>query len=274
MSNTVGRKASSNPYPRAAVVALCFLILYSVQCHEATYRPTANPTPSGVYASFAASDPFEFLKMCRRHYVEHVHDYRCRFIKQERINGTMSGEQHIDVLFREEPYSVDMQWVKNPGPARRVNYVVGRYVEQGRDLATIKPAGVAGLLFPAGIRRDIHGPEVRAASRRSIDQFGFKNTLDLIIKYCELGQSEPGYSLGYVGTGLLHDRPCYLIERRLPYTGEEGPYPNRLLVIYVDFEWLVPTGCFAYADDAGQELLGSYVLTNVEFNTGLNDENF
>ena len=65
-----------------------------------------------------------------------------------------------------------------------------------------------------------------------------------------------------------------MIERRLPYTGEDGPYPDRLLAVFIDSEWLVPTGCFAYADDAKQDLLGSYVLTDVEFNTGLSDEDF
>jgi hypothetical protein len=65
-----------------------------------------------------------------------------------------------------------------------------------------------------------------------------------------------------------------VFERRLPYGDAAGVYPDRLLVIYVDREWLVPTGCFAYADDAGEKPLGTYVTTEVKFNVGLTDADF
>ena len=45
-------------------------------------------------------------------------------------------------------------------------------------------------------------------------------------------------------------------------------------MICIDRDWLVPAGCFAYADDAGEELLGTYVTTEVEFNVGLTDADF
>ena len=104
--------------------------------------------------------------------------------------------------------------------------------------------------------------------------FGFKNTLDLIIKYCEMAEGDPRYDLRTIGRGVLDGRACYVLKRRLPFTRPDDPYPNRLLVIYIDREWLVPTGCFAYADDGGNELLGSYVTTSVELNPGLTEADF
>ena len=52
------------------------------------------------------------------------------------------------------------------------------------------------------------------------------------------------------------------------------PCPNRLLVIYVGRQRLVPTACTAYLDDARQDLLGRYILASDQFNTGLTGEDF
>ena len=36
----------------------------------------------------------------------------------------------------------------------------------------------------------------------------------------------------------------------------------------------MPTGCFSYADDDGEELLGKYLLTKADFNVGYKDADF
>jgi len=230
--------------------------------------------PADKYEQLARRDPIEFLQTCRREYDRRVTDYRCLFIKRERVNGAMSSEQEIDVAYREKPFSVHMNWIKNPGRAKEVSYVKDRWVEDGRQLALIKPAGVLGLLVPGGVKRDIRGKDVRTASRKTIDQYGFRNSLDLIIKFCIMAQGQPGYELNYLGIAEFDGRESYVLQRRLPFTAEDDPYPDRLLLIYIDREWLVPTGCFAYADDAGTELLGQYVSKQVAINIGLSDADF
>ena len=72
----------------------------------------------------------------------------------------------------------------------------------------------------------------------------------------------------------MRARPTYVFERRLPYTGDHGLYPDRLLVVHLDQECLLPTCCIAYADEAGTKLLGRYVITDVKFNVGLTDSDF
>lgn len=230
--------------------------------------------PSDENEQFARRDTLGFLKSCRAQYCDRVQDYRCRFIKRERVHGAMSSEQEIDVAYREEPFSVHMTWVKNPGRAQEVSYVQDRWVENGRQLALIKLAGVLGMLAPSGVKRDIRGEEVKASSRRTIDQYGFRNTLDLIIKYCDLAKGKPGYKLSYLGIAELNGRETYVLERRLPYTVEDDPYPDRLLLIYIDRELLLPVGCYAYADELGSELLGKYVSTDIALNVGLSDADF
>jgi hypothetical protein len=212
--------------------------------------------------------------MCRDHYVDTVSDYRCRFHVTEPSGRGPATEQVMEVRFREDPYGVDMRWVKNAGPARRVTYVTGRWREGGRERALIFPSGVLALLVPGGVKRDIHAPDVRGASRRPIDLFGFKNTLDFHIKYCEMAQGDPAYRLAYLGRGEVDGRATFVFERRLPLSTEAATFPDRVQIINIDCGWLVPTGCFAYADDEREQLLGRYVATDVEFNVGLTDEDF
>jgi len=223
----------------------------------------------------ASSDPLGFLKMCRERYDSTIRDYRCEFHRRESFRSSEAKEeQRIAVKYREKPYSVDMRWLSNADHATRVSYVAGRWERGGRDLALIEPKGVLGILTPGGVKLDIHGSEMRAASSRPIDQFGFKKTLDRIIANCELAAGDARYDLRFLGIGELDNRPCYVIERRLPYSGGGGRFPDRLLVIYIDQEWLVPTGCFSYADDAAELPLGTYVMTNLGLNVGLNDSDF
>lgn len=223
----------------------------------------------------ASADPLGFLKMCRERYDSTIRDYRCEFHRRESFRSSEAKEeQQIAVKYREKPYSVDMRWLKNADQATRVSYVAGRWESKGRERALIVPKGVLGMLTPVGLKLDIHGPEMRAASNRPIDQFGFKKTLDRIIENCELAKGDARYELRFVGSGELDNRPCYVIERRLPYGDAGSRFPDRLLVIYIDQEGLVPTGCFSYADDAGKAPLGSYVTTSMAFNVGLNDSDF
>ena len=234
----------------------------------------AGSDPGDAREALAASDPLAFLRACRKGYDASVRDYRCMFTKQERIDGELRPRQVTEVTFREEPFSVAMRWLENAGGAQRLSYVAGRRVKGGREFAHIHPAGMIALLAPGGVWRDIHGPEMMAESRKAVDSFGFRNTLDMLIEHCEKAAGDSRYALKYIGQGKLDERPCFVIERRLPFEGESGTYPDRVAVIYIDQEWLLPTGVYTYRDDAARELIGSYVITNVTFNVGFTDAEF
>jgi hypothetical protein len=237
----------------------------------ATLEMPANTEQRRLLVS---KDPLAYLKACRESYDQSIQDYRCRFIKQERIDNKWGLEQHIDIRFREKPFSVDMTWVKNPGRAARVNYVKGRHAADGKEMLVAYPAGVLGLLVPNGVKRDINGEAALASSRKPIDRFGFKNSLDLIIKFCEQAENDPAFRLQYNGIEFFHNRRCFVIERLLPYDGERGAYPDRLLRIFMDCEWSVPIGVYAFADDGGFEPIGTYLLLDATFNVGLTDADF
>ncbi|UCE61558.1 MAG: DUF1571 domain-containing protein [Phycisphaerales bacterium] len=266
------------------VACTCIIAFGAVGCRITAFdRPIVAQSPDGAVQPardpaatkrLAMTDPLGFLRMCRENYLAWVSDYRCDFAIREHVAEVLSEEEHIEVLFRQEPFSVHMRWRGESRPAHRLSYVAGRWNVDGQEYALVVPSGVLRWLAPAGVKQDIHSPLMRAASTRPVDQFGFLNTLDFIINYCESARDDPAYDLSYVDIDVVDNRPCYVFERRLPYTGTDGPYPNRLLVLYIDAEWLVPTTCLAYADDAAQELLGSYITTSAQFNVGLTDEDF
>ena len=168
-----------------------------------------------------------------------------------------------------------MKWVFNAGDAAHVTYIKDRWVDgKGRELAWCKPAGAIASLFISKIKMPIHGKFAERASRRTIDQFGFLNTLDLIIRYSQKAADEGILNLRYLGGSAYAGRPTFVFERVLPYTGQERPYPDRLLVFHIDREYLLPTACLSYADDAGHDLLGKYIITDVTFNNGFTDKDF
>src|SRR5437868_3828766 len=56
--------------------------------------------------------PVQFLEMCLERYQRDVRGYSTLFIKRERIGGKLEPMEKLEVLFREEPFSVYMNWLQ------------------------------------------------------------------------------------------------------------------------------------------------------------------
>lgn len=223
----------------------------------------------------AQREPLAFLQYCWDHYRRTVQDYRCRFIKQERIRGRIRSEQQMLVNFRRGPDSVHMKFTKNKGPVEQALYIEGAwYDKDGNAQVLVEPAGTLVSLFVPKIKIDVRGKRARKESRRTLDQFGFDKVLGLIMEYSKKAAARGELDLRYVGDGVVDGQPTYILERRLPFTGKPLPYPDRLLVIHIDQENLLPVAAMSYADDAARELLGSYVYNDLEVNVGLTDADF
>ncbi len=276
---------------RNAVAALIIVMALGTQCHKAdnqsppvTLSNLERVDAAAILVDLETTDPLEqmaqrdplaFLKHCRENYGKSVDDYICTFSKQELVEGDVSSEQIMRVKYRTEPLSINMKWVLNAGDAAHVTYIKGRWrSKKGIDQAWCKPAGAIASLFISKIKIPIRGRMAESASRRTIDQFGFLATLDLIIKYCDKSAEADLLDLRYVGSSTFGGRPTYLFERHLPYDGDEGHYPDRLLRFHIDKAFLLPSSCDAYADDAGEQILGRYSLTDVQFNVGYTDQDF
>jgi hypothetical protein len=269
------------------VLAAIFYMEFSHQ----DYQPVLAQHSAIVLAEpRVASDPFERLLRqdplsalleSRRRHVREVTDYRCTMIKQELLGSGMSAEQEIEVRFRQEPYSVMMEWVRNAGLASRVLYVRGKWTDPQaedptlRELAVCQPGAVAKL-FVKSIKMPIHGSMARRTARRSIDEFGFGRTLDLLIKYCQIAKSRDELRLTFRGSTHFDGRPVWVIRRHLPYTGEAGIYPDRSTDIFIDQEYYVPVAVYCYSDEDHKptNLLGKYEYRDIRFNVGLTPGDF
>jgi len=240
-----------------------------------------EPVNADPFEMLIRRDPLAALIEARTQHRRSVIDYECVMIKQELLPAGMSEEQEIKVRFRHAPYSVYMEWLRNPGPAARVLYIKGRWTNSDatnpdeRELAIAQP-GVIARFFLKSIKQPIHGRLAKKASRRYVDDFGFEKTLDRLINISEMAKSRSELTLTFAGESRFDGRPVCVIRRHLPYTGEGGLYPDRTAEILVDQEHRVPVAIYCYSDDEGQpqNLLAKYEYHNVQMRVGLTDKDF
>lgn len=235
--------------------------------------PTVAPVATLTLEEQAARDPMRFLESALDRYDRSVRDYTCTFTKQELVAGEMSAEQVMNAMFREKPFSVRLEWTKNADKCSRVLYVADKWIKDGVQMAVVEPGAIARLFVPY-VMRAIHGPDAAKSSRRTIDQFGLRNSLMLTLKYCKLAKEKGVLDLKYVGNGKVNERETLVFERRLPYESENGQWPDRVLVVHLDKDLMFPTLCQAYADDAKKKLLGKYMMTDIKINVNLADSVF
>lgn len=221
-------------------------------------------------------DPYTLARLSRERYDRDVREYSCVLLKQERIDGKLKDVEEIAVRFRRTPTTVYMNWLRNEDQVRRCLFVDSpEFIDKkGRPFALVEPAGLLIRLIVSQVEIPIHDEMARRASRRTIDEFGFGATLNLLDKYNTIATQRGVLQMHFAGDGVVDGRPTYIIERYLPYTGPEGEYPDAKLVIHFDKEWLLPVLVRSYADRAGNELLGSYEFTKIRLNPGFTPADF
>lgn len=232
--------------------------------------------PIAEREALAQSDPRALARLGRQWYTENVREYRCVLVKQERLGRKLTPLQEIELRYREQPYAVYMLWRENADGARRALHTrAPEYIDKdGQQLARVEPNGALVRLITTDVFLPIHGPEARKASRRTIDECGFRASFELMEQINSLAEERGVLKIWYGGPGTIDGRPTFQIYRELPYEGPGGAYPDARLVLHLDQEWLLPVAVYSYADTEQRELLGSYVFSRVELNPGLGDEAF
>jgi len=286
----IDRKTKTMRRVQIGFMMLLAVVLY-VQLTSEDPKPIINAGAPVVFAAAPeTSDPFETavrnnplraLEMARDRLARLQPTYTCTFVKQESIDGQISAEQETDVKFRSEPFSVMMHFRRNAGLAGRVIYVEDRWVDEDaedpalRALAVCQPAGGLSYLVKS-VKQPIRGKLAQKTSRRSIDQFGFENSLDLLIKYSKKAEAEGVLGMEFVGVTRFDGRDVWLIRRTLPYTGPNGAYPDRVADLYIDQEHKVLLAVYTYSGDEREpeQLLGKYEYRNIRFNADLTDKDF
>ena len=99
--------------------ALALLTLGAVIAAAAPPAPPDAPPPAVAVANrtevavdkSAMDEPLRFLAEARTSF-ERITDYTCTLVKKERINGEMTPDQVVSMSVRNEPFSVDLRWLK------------------------------------------------------------------------------------------------------------------------------------------------------------------
>src|SRR5436853_6191064 len=105
--------AAMSPAPRAAPLPLA----------EAVTLEDTLPTPEEL-EKLARTDAPAFLRACIRRYDKEVRGYTAVLEKQEFLNGKLGPVEVVAVAFREDPFSVFMNWTT--APAGRADREIGR----------------------------------------------------------------------------------------------------------------------------------------------------
>ncbi len=256
------------------------LLLAALFCIQCTQSPAfRGGTPVGAVSDLggrpdarlqeleelARTDHIALIKKALVHYRNNFRDYRCRFIKQERINGRMRLRQEIDAKFMQEPFSVAMHWVKNAPLGDRILYVEGKY--NGQML--VNPKGALILFTGGAVFRDPESKDVMANTLRPVTMFGFERLLESLLSVYELAEERGENTIRFLGYCTVGQRRAMKLERILP---PRGDYPAKATVWYLDVEHLVPLGLDG--TDWDDQPLCSYYYQNVEFNVGLTEAEF
>jgi hypothetical protein len=200
-----------------------------------------------------------FLQMCVDRYDREVQGYRCTLQKRERVRGKLLPAETVDVHFREKPFSVYMDWKKGAGKAQKTLFVEGE--NQNRMLA--RPAGL--FSFVGVVARDVNSPEIKAAGRYTITEFGMKLGTLRTLKPMSEARKRNALHVAYHGIFQVPetgDRRCYKLVRT-PYDPPEDEGVNEL-TIYIDLETWLQVGS-VLKDSAGQ-LIAEYYFRNILIN--------
>ena len=226
-------------------------------------------------AQLAQDDPLALLAAAQERCGREIQDYCCILERQEQRDKRLGDVERIEMRYRSRPQSVYLSWLQNPGRARKAVYVRGRdRDDRGRELAVVEPAGCVLRFFASKVRIPVRGKEARAASRQTLDKAGFRGTFASLDRVHGRATARGELELTYAGEGEIDGRLTYVLVRELPYTGEECVYPNAKLILHLDQQWLLPVGIYSYADRDATAILGSYTMTDVEINVGLDDQAF
>ena len=216
----------------------------------------------------AENDPVEFLQQGLDRYSKEVQGYRCIFDKQEKVNGKLRPKESIRVHFREQPFSVHMEWLKGKDLAYKSLWVRG----DNDDLLIVR------ALFSFGPikHRKIDADDVKATSRFPVTQFGMylgaKDTVEYMAKAKAAGKLHVKY-LGLERAKEVGNRLCYKFVRT-PYDAPEGLAKENLneLTIYIDAQTRLQVG--SVLKDTNGKLIAEYLFREIELNPKFDENQF
>ncbi|QDU57271.1 DUF1571 domain-containing protein [Aeoliella mucimassa] len=210
-----------------------------------------------------------FAERVRDHIDTNVQDYKCLFIKMERIDGVMQDTSYIDMRVLQDPFAVHLVF-RSPKKGQECLYVEGQ--NDNKLLARGN-----GMLSLAGVLHlDPNGTRAMDGNRHPITMAGISHLTDKMI---EIANDDMRYGECEVKTYLdakLDKRPTVMVEIIHPVPRKEFKFHKAR--IYVDKELRIPVRYEAYdwkQDKNGKpELTELYMYSQIKLNNGFTAANF
>jgi hypothetical protein len=217
-----------------------------------------------------SNQPLAFLEMCLERYEREVRGYKLTMLKRERIRGRLyppNGYEKVHAHFREQPFSVLMNWQENARHAQKVLYVQGE--NNGKML--VRPTGF--ILGNLVVSREVDGAEAKDAGHYTPNQFGLYLAMKRSVDSMRAAQARGALHVTYEGLVTvteIGDRTCYKFVRT-PYEPPEEQGVNDL-TLYVDTETWLQVG--SSLRDSNGELIGEYFFRDIELNPTFSGHQF
>ncbi|MFW5839595.1 MAG: DUF1571 domain-containing protein [Planctomycetota bacterium] len=255
-----------------ALPAVCLLMLPLTTGCDARAIDAPKTVESGEQQGpaelerLARTDQAALLQRCLEHYQANYRNFTCTFTKQERIAGVLREAQRVQVWFRDEPFSVAMKWLENPGAGDRLLYAEGKYDNK----MLVRPAvGWQRALVGNRVAKDLDDPAVKSQSLRPVSMFGFARNLQDLIRVYRLAEKRGDLESSFEGYAEVDGRQCMVLVRRLP---QNPDYPAEKTTLYIDAEYLVPTAI--RAETAEGQLVSNYLYRDLQFNQSMDEDTF
>ncbi|MGE3822516.1 MAG: DUF1571 domain-containing protein, partial [Isosphaeraceae bacterium] len=236
-------------------------------------KPPATSRVSGPPVDPSIADPIaaalDAIARCLERFAE-VRDYRCKFVKRERIDGTLNPPHVMRMKARTSPRSVyfKFEW---PNKGREAIFVEGRHKGKvvAHDVGLFKVLAGTMLLDPKGAT-------AMEDCRHPITEAGLGALVETVAKHWAV-ELKPGDSIINIRPDMTFaDRKVTLIESIHPTRKPE--FLHHKVRLYIDHEHGLPVRLEAYdwpkAPSAAPELLEEYSYLELELNVGLSDADF
>ena len=266
---------------RSAWIAACLILQAATTLRADEFSDILNESDQDAHPLQAT---IQYASLRAEYIRDHVHDYSCRLIKRERIDGELQSLQFAKVKVRcqrmidgevQKPLAVFMQYL---APAhledRRVLYVEGE--NGGRML--VRKGGRAFSYIQISVE-----PDSRAARRESnypITEIGFDRIIGRLIQFAEEDiRHDPdgeNTNVSFYRNAKIGDRVCTRIQVIHPVPHEGLRFYRADIFVDDDLQVPVRFALHGWPSQDGDEppLLEEYTYVDLRMNVGLTDEDF
>jgi len=264
-----------------ASLMLTSAVVAQNQLREPVYRVAKNPNRPAAPASSAnqLDKVLAFAENGLRHIRSDIHDYRCKLVKRERINGKLGPMETMYCKIRNRkvvngrtvtPFSVYMYFLK-PNKGREVLFVEG----QNNDKLYAREGGVRGRFLPAVWLKPDSALAMQG-QRYPLTEIGIEN---LIVKLLEKGHYDRRHhdtKVVFRHGAKLQGRKCSVIQVTHPVKRPGMDF--HIAQIFIDEQLNIPVRYAAYSWPKGPNmppvLEEEYTYIDIEVNVGLKNVDF